>query len=62
MATTWKVYHQATVLPFSATLEGECPDRKTAEELARSIDKPGRVQVVNPKGFTVESRGAVVPV
>lgn len=59
----WNVYHQATVRPFSATLEGSFIRQERAETFAEGLTdrRLGRVEVVNPDGLTVKSWGTPGP-
>lgn len=60
---SWKVYHQATVRPFSATLEREFSVGEAAIFFAEGLrgKRSGRVTVANPKGLTVWSFGEPGP-
>lgn len=60
---TWKVYHQATVKPFSAELLATFGTVGEALQFLDDAAKThtGRVSVVNPDGRTIKSIGIPAP-
>lgn len=60
---SWKVYSQKTVRPFSQRLEGRFEDIDKARNFAIGLRATfvGKVELVNPEGFTIESWGMPGP-